>query len=180
MNQNQTIEGATRPKLFLAVRIRGTVGDNPRMELALKSLGMESKFNARLVPGNPDMLGMLRKAKDQVTWGELEPETLEMILSKRAEKSGPGPHRLDEEFARLHFKIQDLGDLAKQIIGGEVDLQLSRRARPVDHPQRVAPERRDVVDRQQRVDSRRVPSDPTIVVVSLATGVEKSTVSPNE
>jgi len=32
----------------------------------------------------------------------------------------------------------------------------------------------------QRVDSRRVPSDPTIVVVSLATGVEKSTVSPNE
>ncbi|TMI42085.1 hypothetical protein E6H23_05620 [Candidatus Bathyarchaeota archaeon] len=120
MNQNQTTEGAaTHPKLFLAVRIRGTVGDNPRMELALKSLGMESKFNARLVLGNPDMLGMLRKAKDQVTWGELEPETLEMILSKRAEKSGPGPHRLDEEFARLHFKIQDLGDLAKQIIGGE-------------------------------------------------------------
>src|SRR3989449_9843136 len=124
MNQNQTTEGAaTHPKLFLAVRIRGTVGDNPRMELALKSLGMESKFNARLVLGNPDMLGMLRKAKDQVTWGELEPETLEMILSKRAEKSGPGPHRLDEGFARLHFKIQDLGDLAKQIIGGEIDLQ---------------------------------------------------------
>src|SRR3989475_11635177 len=129
MNQNQTTEGAaTHPKLFLAVRIRGTVGDNPRMELALKSLGMESKLNARLVPGNPDMLGMLRKAKDQVTWGELEPETLEMILSKRAEKSGPGPHRLDEEFARLHFKIQDLGDLAKQIIGGEVDLQRLWRA----------------------------------------------------
>src|SRR2546427_9074640 len=124
MNQNQTTEGAaTHPKLFLAVRIRGTVGDNPRMELALKSLGMESKFNARLVLGNPDMLGMLRKAKDQVTWGELEPETLEMILSKRAEKSGPGPHPLDEGFARLHFKIQDLGDLAKQIIGGEIDLQ---------------------------------------------------------
>src|SRR3989442_3931159 len=51
-----------------------------------------------------------------------------MILSKRAEKSGPGPHRLDEEFARLHFKIQDLGDLAKQIIGGEVDLQRLWRA----------------------------------------------------
>src|SRR3989442_11064160 len=124
MSQSQKIEeSAAGAKLLLAVRIRGTVGDNPRMELALKSLGMESKFNARLVPGNPDMLGMLRKAKDQVTWGELEPETLEMILSKRAEKSGPGPHRLDEEFARLHFKIQDLGDLAKQIIGGEVDLQ---------------------------------------------------------
>src|SRR2546430_17436096 len=124
MSQNQTTKGAaTPPTLCLAVRIRGTVGDNPRMELALKSLGMESKFNARLVPGNPDMLGMLRKAKDQVTWGELEPETLEMILSKRAEKSGPGPHRLDEGFAKLHFKIQDLGDLAKQIIGGEIDLQ---------------------------------------------------------
>jgi len=129
MSQSQKIEeSAAGAKLLLAVRIRGTVGDNPRMELALKSLGMESKFNARLVLGNPDMLGMLRKAKDQVTWGELEPETLEMILSKRAEKSGPGPHRLDEEFARLHFKIQDLGDLAKQIIGGEVDLQRLWRA----------------------------------------------------
>src|SRR5207245_10850303 len=123
MNQNQTTKGAaTHPTLFLAVRIRGTVGDNPRMELALKSLGMESKSNARLVPGNPDMLGMLRKAKDQVTWGELEPETLEMILSKRAEKSGPGTHRLDEEFARRHFKIKDIVDLARQIIGGEVHL----------------------------------------------------------
>src|SRR2546428_3696323 len=124
MNQNQTTKGAaTHPTLFLAVRIRGTVGDNPPKELALKSLGMESKVKARPVTGKADMLGKLRKAKDQVTWGELEPETLEMIPSKRAEKSGPGPHRLDEEFARLHFKIQDLGDLAKQIIGGEVDLQ---------------------------------------------------------
>lgn len=112
----------------MAVRIRGTVGDNPRTELALKSLGMESKFNARLVPGNPDMTGMLRRAKDIITWGELEHETLEMILSKRAEKSGPGPHRLDEEFARLHFKTQNLGDLAKQIVAGDVELQMLWRA----------------------------------------------------
>src|SRR3989441_3102695 len=89
---------------------------------------MEIKFSARLVPGIAAMLGMLRKAKHQVTWGDLQPETLEIIVSKRAEKSGPGPHRLDEEFARLHFKIQDLGDLAKQIIGGEVDLQRLWRA----------------------------------------------------
>jgi len=129
MNQNQTIEdSATGAKLLLAVRIRGTVGDNPPTALALKSLGMESKFNARVVPANPDMLGMLRRAKDQITWGELEPETLEMILNKRAETSGPGSHRLDEEFAKFHFKIQDLGDLAKRIVAGEVELQRLWRA----------------------------------------------------
>jgi len=129
MSQNKTVgESTIRAGLFLAVRIRGTVGDNPRTELALKSLGMQGKFNARLVPGNPDMMGMLRRAKDIVTWGELEHETLEMILSKRAEKSGPGPHRLDQEFARLHFKTQDLGDLAKRIVAGEVELQMLWRA----------------------------------------------------
>jgi large subunit ribosomal protein L30 len=129
MSQSKMVKEPTAgPNLLLAVRIRGTVGDNPRTELALKSLGMEGKFNARLVPGRPDMMGMLRRAKDIVTWGELEHETLEMILSKRAEKSGPGPHRLDEEFARLHFKTQDLGDLAKKIVAGEVDLQSLWRA----------------------------------------------------
>jgi large subunit ribosomal protein L30 len=129
MSESKAVKETTEtPSLLLAVRIRGTVGDNPRTELAMKSLGMEGKFNARLVPGSPEMLGMLRRAKDLVTWGELEHETLEMILSKRAEKSGPRPHKLDQEFARLHFEIQDLGDLAKQILAGEFQLQRLWRA----------------------------------------------------
>ena len=109
-------------KLLLAVRIRGTRGDNPSTQLTLKSLGLEAKFNARLVPSNPDMLGMLRRAKDIVTWGELDQDTLTLILAKRAEKSGPGTHKLDQDFTKLQFRLGSINDLAAGIMAGNVEL----------------------------------------------------------
>ena len=123
MNEGKSIKDqAQESRLFLAVRIRGTVGDNPSTELTVKSLGMEGKFNARIVPANPDMIGMLRRAKDLVTWGELEQETLSLILGKRAEKSGPGSHKLDQDFAKLHFQLGSLDNLAENIVSGNIEL----------------------------------------------------------
>ena len=116
----------TQQQPILAVRIRGTVGDNIGTELTMKSLGLPYKFNARVLPSSPETIGMLRRAKDLVTWGELEPETLEVILRKRADWNRDTLSQLrglDEEFVKSMFDKSTLGDLAKSIVSGETSLQ---------------------------------------------------------
>ncbi len=108
---------------ILAVRIRGTVGDNAGTELTMKSLGMPYKFNARILPSGPQTLGMLRRAKELVTWGELEPETLKLMLMKRADIDHSTQHGLDDGFAKSNFNAPSVGDLAKSIISGETVLK---------------------------------------------------------
>ncbi len=105
---------------ILAVRLRGTAGDNPDVEKTLESLKLQRTFQARLLENNPSTLGMLRSVKAIIAWGEVNPELLEHLLEKRGERDGADG--LDEGFVRL-FGKPSFGDLAKSIVAGEVGLR---------------------------------------------------------
>src|SRR2546428_8231761 len=84
---------ATKSKVscLLAVMLRGTVGDGPEVRKTLESLRLVRTFQARLLPDNPSIGGMLRKAKNLGAWGGVEPATLEVFLRKRAERELKSP-----------------------------------------------------------------------------------------
>lgn len=113
-------ESAKQP-VILAVRIRGTATDNPDVRKTMETLKMESTFRARLLESNPSTLGMLRTAKNLVAWGQVNPEVLESLLRKRAEREGN--KKLDEEFAKVFFKKENVAELAKSLITGEVGVK---------------------------------------------------------
>ena len=113
-------ESARQP-VILAVRIRGTATDNPDVRKTMETLKMESTFRARLLESNPSTLGMLRTAKNLVAWGQVNPEVLESLLRKRAEREGN--KKLDEEFAKVFFKKENVAELAKSLITGEVGVK---------------------------------------------------------
>lgn len=113
-------ESPKRP-VILAVRIRGTATDNPLIRKTMATLKMESTFRARLLEDNPSTIGMLRRAKNLVAWGQVNPDVLEALLRKRAEREGN--RELDDEFARLFFKRENIADLAKSIATGDVDVK---------------------------------------------------------
>jgi large subunit ribosomal protein L30 len=87
----------------------------------MKTLRMESTFRARLLENTPSTEGMLRAAKNLVAWGQINPEVLETLLRKRAERDRA--EKLDDDFAKVFFNRQSVADLAKSIAAGEIPVK---------------------------------------------------------
>jgi large subunit ribosomal protein L30 len=112
--------GTEKPCL-LAVRLRGTVGDNPDVRKTLESLSLLRVFQARLLRNDGSTTGMLRAAKSLVAWGEVDPVTLEMLLSKRAEGENKSMI-LDVGFVKSRFSKDGFAQLASSLVTGEIEI----------------------------------------------------------
>lgn len=71
--------------MIAAIRIRGSVMVTDKIEDTLKMLNLKDKNNCVVLPCTPSVKGMLRKAKDYITWGEIDAATLKELKEKRAE-----------------------------------------------------------------------------------------------
>ena len=89
----------TYPKIAV-VRVRGQLGLNKGISDTLKMLNIERKNYCTIVEGNPGTMGMIRKVKDFVTYGEIDDETEKLLAEKRGEKSSKDPEKL-KPFYRL-------------------------------------------------------------------------------
>lgn len=66
-----------------AIRIRGETGVNIEIKDTLKMLNLHKKHFCVIIPDTPEKKGMLQKAKDYITWGEINEETLAALKEKR-------------------------------------------------------------------------------------------------
>ncbi len=74
--------------MYAVIRIRGTVGLKQDVEDTLKMLRLTRKMHCVLIKDDEVMRGMLNKVKDYITWGEIDDDTLRLLLRKRARKTG--------------------------------------------------------------------------------------------
>jgi large subunit ribosomal protein L30 len=75
-------------KTFFVVRIRGGVDAQKTVEATLTMLRMERNNYATILRETPSYIGMLRKVKDYVTWGEPTAETVKLLLEARGKLVG--------------------------------------------------------------------------------------------
>ncbi len=75
-------------KTLYVVRIRGGVDARKTVEATLTMLRMERNNYATILRENPSYIGMLRKVKDYVTWGEPTAETVKLLLETRGKLVG--------------------------------------------------------------------------------------------
>ncbi|MCP3681155.1 MAG: 50S ribosomal protein L30 [bacterium] len=73
-------------KKIAVIRIRGLEGVNKYIESTLEMLRLKRKHNCVIVPATPEKMGMLSKAKDYITWGEVSDETVKLLVSKSKKK----------------------------------------------------------------------------------------------
>ncbi|MDP3765081.1 MAG: 50S ribosomal protein L30 [Nanoarchaeota archaeon] len=73
-------------KRIAAVRIRGLTGIRIKIEDTLRMLRLYKKNYCCVFPNNPIYVGMLKKAKDYITWGEIDDETFNILVNKRGEE----------------------------------------------------------------------------------------------
>jgi large subunit ribosomal protein L30 len=80
----------TQEKYIAIVRVRGMIGLNPDIKLTLEMLNLHNKNWCSFVKDNDANRGMVKKAKDYITYGEVTEEVMKELIDKRAEPSEEG------------------------------------------------------------------------------------------
>ncbi len=75
-----------RKASLVVVLVRGTVNVTQSVKDTLKMLNLARKNHCVVVDNNPVNLGMIKKVKDYVTWGELDENTFKELVEKRGEE----------------------------------------------------------------------------------------------
>lgn len=107
-------------RLIAVVRLRGTVGVPKEVKDTLKILRLHKVNHATLVEDTPSYRGMLSKVAGYVTYGEIDKETLALLLKKRGRIRGGKPLS-DEYVKRIGFN--DIDDLAAALFEGKIKLK---------------------------------------------------------
>lgn len=100
--------------MLAVIRIRGTVGIRKSIKDTFKILRLEKKNTCIVISETPQYLGMIKKVKDFVTWGDISEETLIELVKKRARTKDNG--RLTEDF----LKKNKIENIAKKILEGKI------------------------------------------------------------
>lgn len=106
---------------YAVVRIRGKVNLGGRTRDTLRYLRLHRTNHCVFLPRNPSVDGMLQKAKDYVTWGEIDPTVAARVLVKRARL--PGDRPIDDAYVKANTKYPSVNSLAKAIAAGEATLR---------------------------------------------------------
>jgi len=105
------------------IRIRGRVNVPREIRRTLNLLKLKRKNNCVVLENRPEILGMIRKVENYVTWGEINKETMELLLRKRGrigkkkrlteeflkEKFGKGMKEIVEDFMNFKVELKDIG-----------------------------------------------------------------------
>lgn len=106
-------------KCLLVIRIRGTINVSQRERDTMRFLRVDRNNYASIIDDREDYKGMLQKAKDWITWGEPDVETVIKMLEKRGRL--PGEVRLTEEHVK-GFGYKSIEDLANKLVNCEVGM----------------------------------------------------------
>ena len=106
------------PKLYFAVRIRGSPGMNRKILDTLSMLRMNKVNHGVLIWGVKSYLGMLNKCKDYIAYGEIEEKTLVRLLRVRGKVEGNKP--LTDEHIQNLTEYKNLKQFAKAVLEGKI------------------------------------------------------------
>lgn len=115
-------------KCLVVVRVRGLGEVSQEVKDTLKMLRLTRNCHATLIDDRPAYLGMLRKAQNCVTWGEISKENLALLLKKRGRLVGD--KKLTDEYAQ-EVGYKSLDDLAEAAYRLEVEYDRLPKVKPI-------------------------------------------------
>ena len=115
-------------KCLVAIRVRGVSDISQEVKDTFEMLRLTRNCHATLIDGRPSYAGMLQKAQNWVTWGEISKENVALLLKERGRLVGD--KKLTDEYAQdLGYK--SLGDLAGAVHKLEVEYNRLPKVKPV-------------------------------------------------
>jgi len=115
-------------KCLAVVRVRGVSDVYREIKETMELLHLHRNCHATLVDSRPAYVGMLQKAQNYLTWGEISKENIALLLKKRGRLVGN--KKLTDEYAK-EIGYKSLDDLAEAIHKSKVEFSKLPRIKPV-------------------------------------------------
>ena len=121
---------------YLVIRARSDRGVTKKIKDTMMMLNLTRVNHATLVPENVTYLGMLKKSKDYITWGEVDAETIETLLKERGRMVGDKP--VDDATIKASSKYKTVAAFSKAMAAGEATMKDVEGLKPIFrlHPPR--------------------------------------------
>ncbi len=107
--------------MIAAIRVRGNMKVDASVEETLKMIHLKYVNNATLIPETPAYTGMLKKAKDIITWGNPTAETIAKMLAKRGKVTGE--NKLTDEYVSKNSSFKTIEEFAKALAQNSATLK---------------------------------------------------------
>ena len=114
---------------YVVIRVRGIPDVNRDIAHTMDLLGLNRVNHAVVVPETDSIKGMLQKAKDYVTWGEVDQETLAAIIRARGRVAGDDS--VTDDYLKERSEFATVEDMAKAIIENDYRMKDVDGAKPV-------------------------------------------------
>lgn len=117
------------------IRVRGRVGVKRPVKDTLAMLRLHKVNHLVIADDTPSYRGMIQKAKDYITWGEINAETLAKLIRKRGRLIGN--KKVTDEYVQEKLGMT-IEEFAEKVINGEMKLSDLPNLKPVFrlHPPR--------------------------------------------
>ena len=99
---------------FAVIRIRGIVNIKPDIKKTLELLNLTRANHCVVLDESPSVKGMLQVAKDYITWGEVDKNTLSKLITSRGRLSGD--KALTKEYLKTATSFDSVEKLSDAII----------------------------------------------------------------
>ena len=83
---SESVATEASTKLLAVVLVRGLVKVSQPVKDTLALLNLNRKNHCVVIKGNPVNLGMIKKVKDYIAWGEIDEKTYQQLVEKRGEE----------------------------------------------------------------------------------------------
>lgn len=111
--------------MFAVIRVRGVMDIDKRIEDTMRMMNLKKNNSCVVLPESANVKGMLQKAKDVLTWGEVEKSTLAKMLERRLHAKGAGERRIDAKDLKKATGFDSFDALADAIISGKFEMHKS-------------------------------------------------------
>ena len=103
--------------MYAVVQVRGVVNTRQDIKDTLKMLRLHHINHCVLVADTPENLGMIRKVKDYVAYGEVDAVTIETLLRTRGRLIGDAA--LTDEYIKSNSTYSGITEFAKALAAGK-------------------------------------------------------------
>ncbi|MBT4059149.1 MAG: 50S ribosomal protein L30 [Euryarchaeota archaeon] len=121
---------------WLVIRARSNIGVERSIKQTMAHLNLTRVNHAVLIHENDVNAGMLQKAKDYVTWGQVDESTIATLIAERGRLMGDKP--VTDAIVKAETDFKNIKEFAASIAAGEASTKSINDMKPVFrlHPPR--------------------------------------------
>jgi|TARA_B110000881_G_C18421867_1_gene436359 large subunit ribosomal protein L30 len=114
---------------FLVIRARSDRGVTVKIRDTMGMLNLTRVNHATILPDEPAYVGMLHKAKDYITWGEVDSELISNLLTERGRMVGDKP--VTDTSIKENSEYNTVDGFAKALASGKATMKDVNDLKPV-------------------------------------------------